>query len=223
MLISMVSIAGVDDAGRGPVLGPLVICGLLLASSKQSALQRLNVRDSKVLSPRTRETLYGKIIELADAYVIEQIEPETIDQYVNRRRKFQGLNLLEAEVMAKILVELKPDVAYIDASDVDEERFGRWVSQMLPAGIEVVSEHHADRKYPIVAASSIIAKVTRDREVERLKRDYGDFGSGYASDPRTRRFLIEYFNKNQAFPNFVRRSWKTLDNLKNEASQSRLI
>ena len=219
----MTRIAGLDDSGRGPVLGPLVIAGLLIDQGKAEALKQLGVRDSKKLSPSRRRALHDKIIEVADSYEIVLIEPKRIDEYVNRQRKFQGLNLLEAEVMAEIVERLKPEVAYVDASDVDEKRYGQWISERLTFKVGIISEHHADSKYPVVSASSILAKVRRDDEIGKLKTVYGDFGSGYAGDPRTIAFLKDHYRRVGDFPPFARRSWKTLDRLAAELHQRKLL
>ncbi|WP_455364890.1 ribonuclease HII [[Eubacterium] cellulosolvens] len=219
----MTSIMGVDDAGRGPVIGPLVICGVLLNSEKSWAIDDLHLRDSKLLSPLRRSALYKEIIRVVDAYEIMQVQPKTIDEYVNRQMKFHGLNLLEAEVMARIIEKLKPEIAYVDASDVDAKRFGQWILERLSSHVEIISEHHADKKYPIVAAGSILAKVTRDREITKLRSIYGDFGSGYPADPQTRSFLKKYYVREGKFPPFTRQSWKTLDNIIKEVNQKKLF
>jgi len=217
-MIHMALIMGVDDAGRGPVIGPLVICGVLLNSDKSGRLYDLHLRDSKLLSSSRRSALYEEIIRVVDTYEVVQVQPKTIDEYVNRKMKFQGLNLLEAEVMAWIIEKLGPEIAYVDASDVDAKRFGMWILERLSSPIEIISEHHADKKYPIVAAGSILAKVTRDREITELRSIYGDFGSGYPADPQTRSFLKKYYAKEGKFPPFTRHSWKTLDNIIGEVN-----
>lgn len=111
--------------------------------------------------------------------------------------------------MAKVVEELRPEIAYLDASDIDEERFGRQVQELIPFPIQIISKHNADRDNLVVAAASILAKVNRDRAVAELREVYGDFGSGYPSDPRTVRFLRDCARRG-AFPDCVRMSWKTL-------------
>ena len=91
--------------------------------------------------------------------------------------------------MAKIIDALKPDEAYVDAADVLEKRFGNHISECLRCKTKIVSEHKADRTYPIVSAASIIAKVERDGEIAKLRVKYGDFGSGYLTDEKTMVFL----------------------------------
>ncbi|MEO2151636.1 MAG: ribonuclease HII, partial [Thermococcus sp.] len=106
--------------------------------------------------------------------------------------------------------KVKPDVVYADAADVDEERFGRELKERLGFKAEIIAKHRADALFPVVSAASIVAKVTRDREIEKLKAEYGEIGSGYPSDPRTRAFLENYYREHGAFPPIVRRGWKTL-------------
>jgi ribonuclease HII len=201
-------VAGVDDAGRGCVIGPLVIAGVLMKEADLSKLARIGVRDSKLLSPHRRETLAAEIKHIAAKISIAKLSPREIDVVVESGRKLHKLNRLEAQTMARVIEALRPDIAYVDASDVLEERYKQHILECLPFKVEIVSEHKADRNYPIVSAASIIAKVERDSEIAKLTESLGDFGSGYPSDPRTMSFLQECLDKFGEYPDFVRRSWK---------------
>ncbi|PXF61170.1 MAG: hypothetical protein C4B59_05320 [Candidatus Methanogaster sp.] len=88
--------------------------------------------------------------------------------------------------------------------------------------VKITARHKADATYPIVAAASIIAKVQRDRAVRTLGREVGDFGSGYPSDPKTIRFMREWFREHKSFPEWVRHSWKTTSNVVAAAAQRTL-
>lgn len=217
----MTLIAGVDDAGRGPVIGPLVIAGILIHDHQVPVLDAIGARDSKALTPSRRRSLAKKIRELVVKYKIVELSPREIDEVVLKGRRLRRLNWLEAKAMAEVIQGLHPDVAYIDASDVLEKRFGEQIRGMLSFDIEVVSEHHADAKYPVVSAASIIAKTHRDEVISGLRKIFGDFGSGYSSDPKTRQFLRNWFQDHgdQELPNFVRRSWKTIRKIKEEAEK----
>jgi ribonuclease HII len=218
-------VAGVDDAGRGCAIGPLVIAGVLMNENDLSKLAELGVKDSKLLSPHRREVLAPEIKRIAKDYNIVKLSPRQIDDVVLNGRKLRRLNWLEAQTMAKVIEALKPDKAYVDASDVLEERFGRDILDSLSFRIPIISEHKADRTYPIVSAASIIAKVERDREVAELAKAHGDFGSGYPSDPRTMDFLRSCLKKMEEYPDFVRRSWKPVKRVKSdeESRQARLM
>jgi len=209
-------VAGVDDAGRGSVTGPLVIAGVLLEKEDLPKLTELGVKDSKLLSPHRRETLAVEIKRIAKKHSIIKLTPKEIDKVVQTGRKLHRLNRLEAQAMAKVIELLKPDVAYVDASDVLEERFKQHITEYLPFKVEIVSEHKADRTYPIVSAASIIAKVERDREIAELKAKHGDFGCGYPTDPKTISFLQKCLEKLGEYPDFVRKSWKPAKKAKNE-------
>ncbi len=201
-------VAGVDDAGRGCVIGPLVIAGVMMKEEDLPKLVQLGVRDSKLLSPHRRETLEPEIRRMAEKSAVVKLTPSEIDAIVSAGRKLHKLNWLEAQAMARVLETLKPDKAYVDASDVLEKRFEKDILDCLTFNLEIVSEHKADRNYPIVSAASIIAKVERDNEIAELAKAYGDFGSGYPSDPRTIRFLQQCLEKSCDYPSFVRKSWK---------------
>ncbi|MEM2749155.1 MAG: ribonuclease HII [Candidatus Bathyarchaeia archaeon] len=203
-------LCGIDDAGRGPVIGPLVIAGVLIDEERLPNLIRLGVRDSKTLSPRRREYLAGEILKIVEDYRVVKVPPSEIDRVVEHGRRLNRLNRLEARIMASIIRDLKPDIAYVDASDILPERFSQHIAEELPFTVKIVSEHKADRTYPIVSAASIVAKVERDREIESLKQIYGDFGSGYAADPKTISFLKRWIEEHGSYPDFVRKSWKTV-------------
>ena len=218
-------IAGVDDAGRGPIIGPLVIAGVLVPDEQQKELKALGVRDSKLLTPGLRTQLDAKIRATAAKVSLVEAQPKEIDECVLHGGRLRRLNYLEARMMADVLSDLAPAEAYVDASDVNEARYGADIREFLPEslkGMRIVSEHHADRTFPVVSAASIIAKVRRDALVEQLRNQYGDFGSGYITDPKTMSFLRRWRQTHPEYPAIVRMSWKTIRELEGEVGQTRL-
>ncbi len=218
-------IAGIDDAGRGPIIGPLVIAGVLIREDEKTKLANLGVKDSKMLTPESRTRLSAKIRAFTSTISVHEIQPEEIDDVVLHAEKLRKLNYLEAKVMAQVVKDLKPSKVYVDASDVNETRYGENIREFLPEelkNIRIISEHHADRTYPIVSAASIIAKVTRDSVIANLHLHYGDFGSGYITDPKTIEFLKSWRRTHTEFPPIVRLSWKTIKQIEDEVAQSRL-
>lgn len=195
-------VCGVDDAGRGSVLGPLVIAGISIEQKNIKQLVKIGVKDSKQLSPQSRERLYEQILSIVDGYYVAKISPRTIDKSVSKNL----LNQLEANYMAKVIKKLEADSSYVDSCDVNPKRFGLYISNIAKTG-KIVSSHHADRKYPVVSAASIIAKVNRDKAIEKLRKNH-DLGSGYPSDPKTMKFIKEWVSQNGDVPVFVRKSWK---------------
>jgi ribonuclease HII len=209
-------IAGIDEAGRGPVIGPLVLAGIVIEPSKEDALIEWGVRDSKRLTPRRREILEKRIQQVASQVEVLEISAKEID---TQRQQGRSLNILEAQWMAQVLNRLNWDIAYVDASDVNAERYGRQISARLKTKNKVVSEHKADSAYPVVAAASVIAKVRRDRRIREFHQSYGDFGSGYPNDPKTRQFLIDWIRKQTTYPDIVRKTWETARSIKAGTSQ----
>ena len=191
------------------MLGPLVISGISIDKKNLRKLSSLGVKDSKKLSPKNREILYKKIIELVDDYYIAKISPRSIDASVKRH----GLNELEAKYMAKVVSKLDPDTSYVDSCDVNPKRFGKEISK-LSDNHKIKSYHHADSRFVIVSAASILAKVTRDRAIERLRKNH-DLGSGYPSDSKTVKFVTIYYKTNHSLPTFVRKSWKPVQKILN--------
>jgi len=202
-------IAGVDEAGRGCVIGPLVIAGVAIKTENIQQIIELGVKDSKLLTPKKREALYPEIIKIVQSYHTIQVLPCMIDKAVFSKKKLYKLNRLEAQMMAKIIEQLKPDEAYVDAADVIQDRFGEHIQECLTVKTTIISKHKADRTFPVVSAASVIAKVQRDRALDDLKAEYGDFGSGYLTDDKTTIFLKRLLVENNGdYPCCVRKSWK---------------
>jgi ribonuclease HII len=214
-------IAGIDEAGKGPVIGPMCIGGVKIEESKAHILKVLGVADSKKLTPKKREQLAAQIKKHADGYFILEVSPAQIDEL----RKIMSMNEIMVVCFSRVLEQLKPDIVYVDAADVIAERFAenlrRQYAKTCPVHakeIEIISMHQADAVYPVVSAASIIAKVRRDELIEGLKKEWGvDFGSGYPSDPKTKEFLLKWGKEHKGeFPDIVRQSWQTVENIKEE-------
>ncbi|MCF2137203.1 MAG: ribonuclease HII [Candidatus Thorarchaeota archaeon] len=206
-------IAGIDEAGRGPVIGPLVVCGIAVSSVHLSEIEQIGVKDSKCLTPRRREVLALQIRKIADHIVIRSIPALQID---SSRGAGVSLNSIEADAFASVVRELHPTIAYMDAADVNSNRFARTVAERSGLSVsdcQFIAEHRADSTYPIVSAASIIAKVIRDTEIQRLHEIYGDFGSGYPSDPKTIAFVRSIIASQAKLPQIVRKSWKSIERI----------
>lgn len=202
-------ICGVDEAGKGPVVGPLVVAAVAVKNAKE--IENLGVKDSKQLNPVKRKEL-AKLIKDKFDYAVEIIEAETVDKY----RRQNKLNELNREAFERLISKLDPNVAYVDAADVNEDRFGRQIKEKLTneTDTDVISMHKADAKIDVVAAASIIAKETRENEIKKLKAEIGDFGSGYPSDERTIKFLKTFYADNGKWPTGTRKSWKTVERIR---------
>ncbi|MDI6889076.1 MAG: ribonuclease HII [Methanocellales archaeon] len=211
-------IAGIDEAGKGPVVGPMIIAGVMIPETRVTLLEQLSLRDSKALSPKRREFLAGGIKKVAKYHILE-VSARQIDAL----RERMTMNEIMVVSYAKVLKELKPDRVFVDAADVDPRRFAQNVRKKYGASIDIISEHNADVKYPIVSAASILAKVRRDAAMRDLEKRIGqEMGSGYPSDPRTMHFLENWVQKHGSLPIFVRHSWKTAQAVLKKHGQSSL-
>ncbi len=188
-------IGGVDEAGRGPVIGPMVIAVVV---GETEALRRLGVKDSKRLRPAARMRLFDEILRAADCVNYVVVEPHIIDMYVAK----DGLNALELDFTAKLVETCPADLYYVDSPDVKPERYASALA--LLTGRRFVALHRGE-EVPQVAAASIVAKVVRDRLVELIRREVGEVGSGYPGDPRSR----EALESGRVPPECIRFSWKT--------------
>jgi ribonuclease HII len=196
---------GIDEAGRGPVLGPLVVGAVAAAGAAQARLERLPLADSKALTAERRRSLDAEIRAVADVR-LAVLDPATVDEATRRG----GLNALETAAMAGLLRDLQPARAWVDGLTARPERFGRRLEALvLPHRVTIVSESKADARYPLVMAASIIAKVARDAAIDRLRAEHGEIGSGYPGDPATIAFLRRCARAG-GWPPCVRTSWATL-------------
>jgi len=206
------NIFGIDEAGRGPVIGPLVVAGIVVPEKKTIILERMGIKDSKRLTPNRRKVLSRKLRSTFEHETVV-ITAADID---NLRAKGVNLNKIEKIAIVKVIEKLDCDCVLIDSLDIKPERLEKEIEDIF-LNIKVKAEHKADDKYLQVAAASIIAKFERDKLIDVIRKEYrkiGDVGSGYPSDPKTKKFL-ENFTYDE-MPDIVRKSWKTVENLKTD-------
>lgn len=209
-------ICGVDEAGRGPVIGPLVVCGV--ACESDAPLRQLNVRDSKRLTAERREALAPEIAKVCRAEVLV-VPAEEIDAL----RQVATLNEVEARLFATVIEKLQPEYAYVDSADVDEHEFKKAILRSLPFEVDLVSKHGADDLFPVVSAASILAKVRRDAAIREIEADLGrKVGSGYSHDPATIAFLERWVAENGSLPPHTRASWDTSKRLLSAAATHKI-
>ncbi len=205
-------ICGIDEAGRGPVIGPMVVAGVKI--NDDGKLMELGVKDSKRLDPSTREMLEGKIKGCTE-FTLRIVSAEEIDT----SRTSMTLNELEADLFASIIDELctGDEKCYVDTASTDEKKFANMLKRRSDSDVKIISEHGADDEYPAVSAASVLAKVERDRRVKEISEKLGkDIGSGYPSDTKTLEFLKNWIPEKGSLPPHTRRSWDTSRDLMNK-------
>jgi ribonuclease HII len=208
------TVLGIDEAGRGSLVGPLVVGGYLCDRSHLSGLPGLGACDSKTISPGRRSEVYERLRAAGRSFSVA-LSPALVDRYTRRGR----LNELEARAFARLVRRARPSEAFVDACDPNAARFGETVRRLAGAEVPVRASHHADRDLAVVGAASIIAKVRRDRAIARLARAIGPgVGSGYPSDPRTVEFVRATLARGGPPPAWLRASWATTGRLKRELS-----
>ncbi len=201
----MSQILGIDEAGRGCVIGPLVIAGVLFKEKDLDVLKNLGVTDSKKISRQMRKVLYEKLMELCRGAKVEEISPQVIDKH--------NLNEIELKSFCKIINCFNPQKVYLDAPTNPKgiSKFSQLLkSRLKNKDMEIIAENKADLLHPVVGAASIIAKVKRDSIVEKLRKKYGDFGWGYPTEEKVKVFLQ---NITKEKIKIVRRKWKTFKDL----------
>lgn len=210
------SICGVDEAGRGPVIGPMVVVGLMVEDDK--ALRIMKVKDSKKLTPARREELAVEINQVAK----HEMVIASADDIDTLRQTFT-MNVIESKMFATVIERLGAKLAYVDAADVNEDEFKNQILRELKNPVRIVSKHGADDLYPVVSAASILAKTKRDALVDEIRKELGEeIGSGYPSDQKTIDFLKKWYTEHGEMPPHTRKSWKTVNRVINELGITQL-
>lgn len=217
---------GIDDAGRGPVIGPMVLAGVLIHKKHEPDLKKLGVKDSKQLTQKRREFLAEKIKNFAETFEVVLIHPDKID---GDQKSGIKLNEVEAIACAEIINRINKNPSSMKVVlDCPSPSINKWRDFLKTkidnlSNLEIVSEHKADRNYISVSAASIIAKTERELEMNKLKEKFGDeIGSGYCSDPLTQKFLEKYAHKLRD-EGIFRKSWITWKNVARNLEQKRLF
>ncbi|MBN1167284.1 MAG: ribonuclease HII [Methanospirillaceae archaeon] len=209
-------ICGIDEAGKGSVLGPMVIGAV--GCDSQDEIQRTGVRDSKVLSRKMREKVYETITGKFPSFVVILTARD-----IDTRRETMTMNHIVASAHAEAILAIGADIGFVDACDVNEERYEKTLAGLVGEGCRIIAKHRADSLFPVVSAASVVAKVTRDRIIESLWEEWGDFGSGYPSDKKTVDFLLNYIRSHGTPPPIARISWATTRELCASCSQKSLF
>lgn len=197
-------VAGIDEAGKGPVLGPLVICLFEVDEAKLPELKKIGVADSKLLTPARREEIFEQLKKIGK-WQLEIVQPAELDS------REASLNKFELAKVAGLIEKSRAERIWFDSIEADGKKVAAKLNKLLRKPREIVAEPKADRTYPVVSAASIVAKVTRDGEIEKLKEKWGEIGSGYPSDPETVEWLDNWFKENKFPPAIARKTWETIE------------
>lgn len=211
-------IMGIDEAGRGPVLGPMVYGCLYCARSYQKTLSSLNFADSKTLKEEKREELFENLkADKSIGWAVDIIDPKELSAKMLKKDKINLNTISHDSAIGLINRVLQMGVllteVYLDTVG-DPEKYRIKLSERFPA-IKFVVAKKADSLYPVVSGASIVAKVTRDRALREWVLDetadnvHRNFGSGYPGDPETKAWLEHHKHMVFGFPSLVRFSWGT--------------
>ena len=201
---------GIDEAGRGCVLGDLFVGAFWVDDVPDTTLSNAGAADSKKLSAKRRLAAREQLTPLGGHEVI-RIPPSAIDT--------GNLNTLEENAIVDLLNRVKPDRVTIDALGHPRTLPGliERLKGRLDQPVDMVIEPKADHRYPVVGAASIFAKTARDEALADLASTFGVIGSGYPSDPKTRTWLLEHAKTKEPWPFFVRTRWQTVQDLAQQA------
>ena len=212
---------GIDEAGRGAMLGPLVVAGIVVDEQGEKELRRMGVKDSKKLTPKRREELAPKIEAVCKSVLVMRVQPCRIDKL-----RGEGINLdkIEAIKMAEIISMSDADTVFVDSLTHTPKKFMNLIMEHMEGRNPKMNvENYADETYPVVSAASIIAKVERDAAIDEIKKKVNvDFGVGYSHDKRTIEFVEKLIQTREPLPSYVRQSWITTQLLQEASWQRKL-
>lgn len=206
-------IVGVDESGRGPVIGPMIISAFYCEESEIPKLDGIGVKDSKLLSNDQRFKIGAKLGKIG-SWKTSIITNTEINEKMKKR---VSLNELEAEKIGGLLNSINFTKAFIDSPDADGKKFERRIRKYCKKG-RLICENYADKKYLVVGAASIVAKNQREKEVEKISKKLGFFGSGYPSDERTIEFMKKNFN-DSGLKKYLRTEWSTVSRIREELKE----
>ena len=205
-------ILGIDDAGRGPVIGPMILAGCLIDEETEKEFKKLGIKDSKQLTPKRREFLAEIIRKKAETFEITITYPKEIDDKLAKGINLNNVEAIRAaEIINKINKGFKRIKVIVDCPSVGIAKWTDLLKTKIDnlSNLEILCEHKADQNHISVSAASILAKSAREKEMDALKKIYGDeIGSGYTSDPATIKFLEKNVIKHEDSGIF-RKSWET--------------
>jgi len=216
----MVKVLGIDEAGKGPVIGPMIIAGVMIHDGKEAELGA--VKDSKLLTHKNRVIL-NEIIQKNSEFKIIEVSPQEIDEAVESIGNEMNLNWLEAKHSAEIINHFNPDIVIIDCPHPIPKKYEDHIKKLVnKKDIKYIIEHKADVNYPVCSAASIIAKVKREEVMDKIKKKYGNTGPGYPANALTQKFVKENYKK---YPEIFRHSWSTFKNVEkaNDVKQKKLF
>ncbi|MBI4053218.1 MAG: ribonuclease HII [Candidatus Diapherotrites archaeon] len=214
-------VCGVDEAGRGPVMGPMVIAAACIEKADEENLAKMGARDSKLLTRGQRDRLRKKIIDACIETAQVEISAEELDGLMSRH----SLNEIEAMKIGQMLngLKKKPELVIVDSPDTIAENFAKRLRKYVSFKTSIRAEHKADATNPIVSAASIIAKTRRDEAMDEISGKCGtDLGTGYPHDPKTIAFL-EKNAEEKSLSEFVRKKWATTQNILDKKSQKKIF
>ncbi len=210
--LMLMLLLGIDEAGKGPVIGSMFVAGLVIDEENLFDLAAMGVKDSKQLPPDRREILAKKIVRIAADQHILEVQPRVIDEL----RQVMTMNDIMVRCFAQVLVRLSSaHRAILDAADVNEERFAERIRKASGTSMEILAQHRADQNNKVVSAASILAKVKRDQSIQELERSLScTIGSGYPNDPQTIMFLSQWMKEHRELPTCARHTWATAQRMK---------
>jgi|TARA_Y100000310_G_C20699639_1_gene828527 ribonuclease HII len=215
----MTLVVGIDEAGRGPVIGSLFMAGVLINEKDSSKLKKIGAKDSKLIKAQDRIPISKEILKIAKKSKVLEVTPKEIDATL--ASEDSNLNWLEAQKIAEIINFLKPNKAIIDCPSPNLKAYENYIKKHLNnPDINLIIQHKADAKFPSVGAASLLAKIEREKNVASIEKKVGEsIGSGYPSNPICQAFLKKNYKK---YPDIFRKSWQTYKKLIKGKSQKKL-
>ena len=205
---------GIDDAGRGVLMGPLVIAGALISETGAERLSSLNVQDSK--NYKNAKTVVNRFMEIGsvvDKFTVRLISSQELTEKNERKITIDRAMI---PYIIEIVEELGRGLGNPNVLIDNLQHREDLIDELKKRGFNNVVVESGAERHLSVAAASIVASAQFELELRKLRPEWGEIGSGNPNDPKTIKWLKEYYKKEKKWPNFVRTYYKTIRRMEAE-------
>jgi len=216
-------ICGIDESGRGAVIGPLVICAVCTDEEYVKKIGSIVTSDREVRDDSVRKLIYLRTRKFLKVIEYVVVDAPVIDYFVSQGLLNEMLASYMTLAIANVVTQgYMPWIVKIDSPIKKWSIFKKAILDYFNALEIPIPKQNIfvkaglDEEDPIVALAGVLAKLKRDTIVQQLKKKYGDFGSGYPSDVRTRSWLRKLIEQGKELPPIVRKTWTTVENIVKE-------
>ncbi|NHJ46824.1 MAG: ribonuclease HII [Asgard group archaeon] len=213
-------VVGADEAGRGLIIGPMVIGACAINDEILQKFTSIGIKDSKKYSSHQKLMTHANLVKKESlAWSVKILHADVL---TNFNKNGMTMDEAEAYTFYRALEEIIKKVPKIDEYQVDNFQAKKKLKSLITdnpkmKNISLKVLPRADLQYPAVSAGSLLARGQSLTELDKIRKQHGNFGSGSTNDKRTINWLKQYYIQNKSWPKkIVRVYWKTIDRIEKE-------